>query len=398
MDSLKLNRFFFLKLLTCVVGFAVLAAASPAQDASTGASAKSIEQVLGSITAIDPAAHSITVKEDKTGTERVVLLENTRTLLKVEPGAKDLKNATRIEAKDLAAGDRVSVRGTKAEDGSTGIAAKSVVLMSARDLQQAHQAEMAAWQNSTAGVVTAIDPAARTIGVTVKTPEGPKPVTVQAPASAEFTRYSPESPKAPVSSQISDIQPGDQVRVIGEKSADGGAVTAQKIFSGAFRTVPGVITSISPDGKEITMKDLQTKQPLRVELSSDAAIRKLPPPIALRLARRFNPNARPSAGPSAPAAASAPAPAAATQQAGPGMHGPRNGDLSQLLEGVPQISISDLKPGDAVVVSGANANDKSRLFATNVIAGVEPIFQSAPPRQGQSLGGDWSLDMAIPAQ
>ena len=80
------------------------------------------------------------------------------------------------------------------------------------------------------------------------------------------------------------------------------------------------------------------------------------------------------------------------------MHGPRNGDLSQLLERVPQIGVSDLKTGDAVVVSGATANDKSRLFANSVIAGVEPIFQSAPPRQGQSLGGDWSLDMAIPAQ
>ncbi len=146
MDSLKLNRFLLSKVLACLVGVGVLAAASPAQDASAGASAKPVEQVLGTITAVDPAAHSITVKEDKTGTERVVLLENTRTLLKVEPGAKDLKNATRIEAKDLAAGDRVSVRGTKAEDGSTGIAAKSVVLMSARDLQQAHQAEMAAWQ------------------------------------------------------------------------------------------------------------------------------------------------------------------------------------------------------------------------------------------------------------
>jgi Cu/Ag efflux protein CusF len=395
-DSPKLNRFLLLKLLACVIGVGVLAAASPAQDAITSASAKPVEQVLGSITAVDPAAHSITVKEDKTGAERVVLLENTRTLLKVEPGAKDLKNATRIEAKDLAVGDRVSVRGTRAEDGSAGFPAKSVVLMSARDLQQAHQAEIAAWQNSTAGAVTTVDPSARTIGVTVKTPEGPKPVTVQAPAGTEFTRYSPETPKTPVSSQITDIQPGDQVRVIGEKSADGGTVTAQKIFSGAFRTVPGVITSISTDGKEITIKDLQTKQPLRVDLSSGATVRKLPPPIAMRLARRFNPSARPAAG--TPAAASAPAPAAAPEQGGPGMHGPRNGDLAQLLESVPQISISDLKPGDAVVVSGANASDKSRLFATNIIAGVEPIFQSAPPRQGQSLGGDWSLDMAIPAE
>ncbi|MDQ2949834.1 MAG: hypothetical protein M3Y27_28510, partial [Acidobacteriota bacterium] len=172
----------------------------------------------------------------------------------------------------------------------------------------------------------------------------------------------------------------------------GSSITAQKIFSGAFRTVPGLITSISPDGKEITIKDLQTKQPVHVALGGGASVRKLPPPMAMMLARRFNPSARPSAGASAPAAEPAhPA------QAG-GMRGPQNGDLSQLLESVPQISVSDLKPGDAIVVSGATANDQSRLFASSIIAGVEPIFQSAPPRQGQSLGGDWSLDMAIPTE
>ena len=36
--------------------------------------------------------------------------------------------------------------------------------------------------------------------------------------------------------------------------------------------------------------------------------------------------------------------------------------------------------------------------ATNIIAGVEPIFQSAPPRRGRSPGGDWNLDTALPAQ
>ena len=70
-----------------------------------------------------------------------------------------------------------------------------------------------------------------------------------------------------------------------------------------------------------------------------------------------------------------------------------------MIERVPKISPSDLKPGDAVVVSGAAGANNSQLVATNVIAGVEPIFQSAAPRQaGRSPGGDWSLDMAIPAQ
>jgi hypothetical protein len=69
-----------------------------------------------------------------------------------------------------------------------------------------------------------------------------------------------------------------------------------------------------------------------------------------------------------------------------------------MLERLPQENISDLKPGDALVITGAQKSGPSQLIASAVIAGVEPIFQSAPPRQGQSLGGDWSLDMAIPAQ
>jgi hypothetical protein len=49
-------------------------------------------------------------------------------------------------------------------------------------------------------------------------------------------------------------------------------------------------------------------------------------------------------------------------------------------------------------VSGATGSDQTQLVATNIIAGVEPILQFAPPRQGTSPGGDWNLDTALPAQ
>ena len=70
-----------------------------------------------------------------------------------------------------------------------------------------------------------------------------------------------------------------------------------------------------------------------------------------------------------------------------------------MIEHLPAISLSELKPGDAVVISGvATGEDGSRLLATNIIAGVEPILQSAPARQGgQATGGDWGLgEMTIP--
>jgi hypothetical protein len=83
---------------------------------------------------------------------------------------------------------------------------------------------------------------------------------------------------------------------------------------------------------------------------------------------------------------------------GGGGGGMRSGDISQMLERVPKIALSELKPGDAVVISGvALSADNSRLLATALIAGVEPILQSAPQRQGQSLGGDWGLgEMSVP--
>jgi hypothetical protein len=413
-------------LAACVLAITVVSAQAGAQEsASPGNPAKPTEHVLGTITAVDAVGHTITVKDDKTSTESGISLASTRTLLKVEPGARDLKNATRITAGDLAVGDRVDVRGFKSESGGTAIAARSVVLMSARDLQQKHQADVAAWQNSTAGTVTAVNPTAMTMTINAKTAEGAKSILVQASPASEFTRYSPENPKVPTRSDIKEIQPPDQVRVIGSKSDDGATIHADRIYSGAFRTIAATVTSVSPDGKGLTVKDLQTKQPVEIALTDQSAIRKLPPMMAMGLARRFNPSLRPvdaanGAGgqpgrEQSGAAGGAPVPAGNAQpdgeasqrtpgtqagavgQGGGGGHAVRNGDLSHLLERAPQIGISELKPGDALVISGAQDKDKTHIIASTVIAGVEPIFQSASPRQGQSLG-DWSLDMAVPAQ
>jgi hypothetical protein len=373
-----------------------LAVCLNAQDSA--GSKQALEHVLGTITAVDSNAHTVTVKEDKTGTSYTVLLAETKTLLKVEPGAKDLKSAVRITADDLQTEDRVDARGLKSGDNSNTLTARSVVLMSARALQQAHQAQAAEWQHSTAGVVTSVDGAGGKLSVTVKTTEGAKPVAIETTGQTEFTRYAPENPKTPAPSQLTQIQVGDQVRVIGEKSADGATIAAQKVYSGAFRTISGTVASIGADGKSVTVKDLATKKAVEISLGEDAAIRKLPTMMAMMLARRFNPSYKPADG--AAAGGAPPAASGQTPRMGGG-GGPRggNGDISQMLERAPKIALSDLKQGDAVVVSGAaTGTDNTRLLATNVIAGVEPILQAAPTRQGgQSLGGDWGLgEMAAP--
>src|SRR3954452_24381399 len=122
-----------MKLLCCitVLSFFNIAAAQ---------AAKPTEHLIGTVAAVDQANHTVTLKDDA-GATHVVGLVDTKTLVKVLPNAKDLKGATRITSDDLAPGDRVDVRGFKVESDPTGIAARSVLLMSGRDLQQVHQAE-----------------------------------------------------------------------------------------------------------------------------------------------------------------------------------------------------------------------------------------------------------------
>lgn len=390
-----------------------------AQETANAPAKQPLDHVLGAITAINPAAHTVTVLEDKTNTSYTIQLADTKSFLKVEPGAKDLTNAQRITADDLQVGDRVDVRGRKADPSS--LTARGLVLMSARDLQKAHQEQAAAWQKATAGTVSELDAASGKITVSARTAEGPKPLTIETSKATEFTRYSPDSPKTPAPSQLAQIQPGDQIRVIGDKSEDGTTVKAQRVYTGAFRTLSATVTSIGPDGKSLIIKDLATKKPIQVSLNDDSAIRKLNPMMAMMLARRFNPSYKPAdtagAAPAGSTAGGSAAPGAAGagggnpnwqrgaggggQGAGPGGAGGgggmRSGDISQMLDRAPKIAITDLKPGDALVVSGvALGGDNAKLLGTNLIAGVEPILQSAPQRQN-SMASDWGLgEMSAP--
>jgi len=392
-------------LIHCLTLSAALTCSAFGQDAPAPKAA--LDHVLGTITAVDKAAKTVTVKEDKTGAVEIIQLSNTKTLLKVEPTAKDLKSAVRITAEDLEEGDRVDVRGTKVEETPVTLSARSVILMSARDLELTHKEQAAAWAKATSGRVTAVDPASGKITVEARVGGAPTPMTVQTSPATEFTRYDPATGK-PVPSQISQIQPGDQLKVLGEKNADGTAVTGQKVYTGAFRTIAVTISSLAPDGKSMTAKDLATKKDVQIDLNTDASIHKLTPMMAGFLARRLNPAAAGTTPPTAPGAG-APGgggmPAGGPPSGGPGAPGGPGGgrgrgDISQMIDSTPKIALSDLKPGDALVISGvATGADNSKLLASTIIAGVEPILQSAPARSGggRSLGGDWGLgEMSAP--
>jgi hypothetical protein len=64
-----------------------------------------------------------------------------------------------------------------------------------------------------------------------------------------------------------------------------------------------------------------------------------------------------------------------------------------MIERMPPLSLADLKPGDALVISSTAGAEPDKITAITLLAGVEPILTSAPKgRQGMALG-NWNLGM-----
>jgi hypothetical protein len=60
---------------------------------------------------------------------------------------------------------------------------------------------------------------------------------------------------------------------------------------------------------------------------------------------------------------------------------------------LPHLSVADLKPGAAVIISFANSEDVSRVTAITLLAGIEPLLKTST-RGGQSVNlGSWNLDL-----
>ena len=73
-------------------------------------------------------------------------------------------------------------------------------------------------------------------------------------------------------------------------------------------------------------------------------------------------------------------------------------DLNAILDQQPAIKLSDLKPGDPIVVTGSPSSDMSKLSALSLVAGVEPILRAAPRNGPDPLGGAWTLGDGGPPQ
>jgi Domain of unknown function (DUF5666) len=361
---------------------------------------------LGTIKSI--SGNSLTLSTDA-GVSYSVSVGDAARILRIEPGAKDLKNASPLTLSDLQVGDRILVMGKISEDGHS-VAATSVIAMKKADVASKQEHDRQDWQRrGVGGLVSAVDPATGTITITARAAAGSKDVAIHTSKDTILRRYAPDSVNFDDAkpSSLGEIKPGDQVLARGARSADGSELAAEEIVSGAFRNIAGTISSIDAASSTINVMDLIAKKPVDVKITQDSQLRKLPPQMAQLMAMRLKGGqtgaGSGATGNGAPAEKQAGAAGASGSGAGGspadggngqgGRGGRGGGDLQQILNRVPKASLSDLQKGDAVMIVSTAGSGSGGVTAITLVSGVEPILQASPNGSGQSMIlPPWSME------
>ncbi len=335
------------------------------------------------------------MKSDEGADRNIAVQDNTR-YLQVNPGEKDLKKAVPIHLQDLQTGDRVLVLGKDAQDKA--IAAGYVIVMKKIDLEARQRQEQQDWQKrGIGGLVSAADPASGDITIATTSLAGKKVVTIHTTKTTIVRRYAADSVKfdEAKASTLADIKPGDQVRARGERNEDGTQFTADEIVSGSFRNIAGAVSAIDAASGTMTVADNISKTPVQVKVTSESQLRKLPAPMAQRIAMRLKGAAGgPAGGPASGAGAKPSQPSNPPNAANGGGEGAQGhgagGDLQQVLSRLPASSLSDFQKGDEVMIVSTEGTGDS-VTAITVVGGVAPILTAAPKGSKDMVLSPWSL-------
>ena len=409
--------------------------AAPAQQpAAAENSALTANRALGDVTEIDAAKKIIVLKVDKV--EHAVaaaLADNTQyyrakpeALARAESGKITAADLDKITVADVGVGDRVIILGRTSDD-RRAVLARTVIVAKKADIAGKHERDREEWRRrGTLGKVASIDPAAKTITITTRATEGARPVVIDASGAAiQFRRYPAGSVKYAETqpSSFADVRVGDQLRVLGERSADGARVTPEIVAFGSFRTLIAKVVSVDAASKVIRVNDEQNKRELQVSLVPDSTVRRMPEMMGMMFARMaagggpgmMGGGGRPG-GPGGGQGGGRPE-GAQRQQGGQPQGGEGQGggqrrmmgggggrfDLQEMIEQLPQVQLAELKPGDVIIVSSTVGSDPARATAITILAGAEPILlamqsgprQAGPGAQGTSSGLPAGLDLGI---
>ena len=366
--------------------FTVISAQTPA--------AVKLSLASGDVVSIDTAKIVINTKD---GALDVMLSDKTE-YKRVSPDNPGLKTAVAAAFSEIASGDKLIVTGFLSDDKKS-MPARAVYLMTKADIAQKQSKESEQWKTrGISGRVSKVDPQTNQISIEVRGLANTTTVVLTPKADAKFRRYAANSVKYSEAkeSSVSEIQAGDMLRALGDKSADGASFAAEEIVAGAFQTVAGTVKTVDAVKNEIVITELQTKKDVTIELGSASLLKKFPEEMAQAMAARQAGGMRPGG---AGAAGTPPAgrPNGGARGGPPGMGGgQRTGGIDDMLDRFPNITAADLKAGDMIAVSSSKTGNADRITAIKLLAGVEPFIRAAQAAPAGRGGGQRTQSLSIP--
>jgi hypothetical protein len=346
--------------------------------------AGTLDRVVGTVVAIDASAGRMDVKTDTGETVGVVLNERV-SYLRIPPGEETLAKAAKATLADIKAGDRVYARGTLAADKKS-MPARQVIIITQSDIGGQHEKVRQDWQQrGVAGVIATVDPQKQEITLQTRGRESAQPLIIATNQNTHFRRYPPDSVRFSDTkpSSIEGLKVGDQLRALGNKSADGTHLISEEVVSGSFLTIGGTVTAVDVAKGEIKINTFKDKSPVTISLSKDSSLRRIPLQMAAMFAQR-SPSGGGSVAPAAPTQAQTASVTQPTAAATPARPASRNADLQEAFERLPLLSLAEIKPGEMIVVSSTKGADPTRVNAISVIAGLEAVLRLAQaPARGR---------------
>ena len=329
---------------------------------------------------------------------------------KIAPEDPSIASATPAAFSDVEVGDKLLVTGIMAADKT--LPAKAVYLMTKAALSERAAKDRERWSvKGVSGRITAIDAMTRKITISVSGLNAASSVVITPKPNAKFKRYAPNSVKYSdaVASDLGSLGVGDMLRAAGDRSEDGTAFSADEILSGSFQTIAGTVKTVDAAKNEIVLTDLQTKKDIVVALNSATLLKRFPEQFAQMLAARQMGSEGADAGERGAPAGARPAGGPPQREPGARPRGQEGGErgagrggmmgrgsVDEMLDRFPDITATDLKPGEMVAFSSSRSGATDRISAIKLLAGVEPfvrVAQMAASRGGANGSAGQSLSI-----
>ena len=340
--------------LTAQTPAAQTPAAQTPSPAPISDSAITALSVMGTVSELKPDTRQVVVTT-AAGNQVTVTLSDRTVYMRIPPGEKTKDKFIKINATDFGVGDSVFARGRMSEDRKS-MPALEFYVMSKGDIAQQRERERDEWRKrGIAGTVSAVNADTKEITIDARTAESAKPVVITTTAETKFRRYAPDSVRFSDAkpSAINELKPGDQLRALGNKTADGARFSADEIVTGSFQTIGGAITEVNAEKQEIKINDLQSKQAVTILVSKDSQMKRLTPELLTALTPPK---------PGAPASAAPPAKGSS--------------DLQEMFDQLPAVTLQELKPGESILISSTKGADPARVTAIAVVSGAGPLLQN----------------------